>query len=282
MPSGMIIPAATMIQVTIRFYAELNDFLPQRLRQVSFEHALGEHASVKHVVEALGVPHTEVDLILVNGQSTDFAYRVHDGDRISVYPVFESLDVSTVERVRPRPLRETRFVLDAHLGKLAGYLRMLGFDALYRNDYHDEQLAKLSRDERRILLTRDRGLLKRSAVSHGYLIRESDPRAQLAEVVRRFGLAGTFAAFTRCMRCNGLLKPVAKEAIQDRLLPRTRQYYDEFSTCRECGRLYWRGSHYEDMVRRLARLTTGSSVTSITPPRPHPVVHSLGDVPPRP
>src|SRR5262249_7296465 len=132
-----------------------------------------------------------VDLILVDGESVDFAYRVGDGDRISVYPVFESLDIGSLVRVRPQPLRETRFVLDVHLGKLAGYLRMLGFDTLYRNDYQDEELADISQRERRILLTRDRGLLKRRTVSHGYLLRETDPREQLAEVVRRFDLAGT-------------------------------------------------------------------------------------------
>ena len=243
-----------MVRVVMRFYAELNDFLPARLRQVSFEHAASEGASVKHVIEAVGVPHTEVDLILVNEESVDFAYRVLDGDRISVYPVFEALDIGSLERVRPRPLREMRFVLDVHLGRLAGYLRMLGFDAVYRNDFGDEELADLSRRERRILLTRDRGLLKRSAVSHGYLVRDDQPRAQLAEVVRRFDLVGSIAELTRCMRCNGLLEPIEKAAILDRLLPKTRRYYDQFAVCRGCGRIYWKGSHYEDMRRRLGWL----------------------------
>src|SRR5215207_6869794 len=174
-----------MIRVAVRFYAELNDFLPARRRQVWIEHALDESHSVKHVVETLGVPHPEIDLILVNGESVDFTYRVQDGDRISVYPVFESFDISPLVRVRPRPLRETRFVLDVHLGTLAGYLRMLGFDTLYRNDADDPELAETSQRESRILLTRDRGLLMRSTVSHGYLLRETDPQKQLAEVVRR-------------------------------------------------------------------------------------------------
>jgi uncharacterized protein with PIN domain len=237
--------------VSIRFYAELNHFLPLRRRQVAIEHVLPERDSVKHVIETLGVPHPEVDLILVNGESVDFAYRVEDGDRISVYPVFESLDIGSLVRVRPGPLRETRFVLDVHLGKLAAQLRMLGFDTRYRNDYGDAELADISRCERRILLTRDRGLLKRSAVSHGYLLREADPRAQLAEVVRRFDLTGAIVPFSRCIRCNGVLVPVAKEAIRERLLPKTRRYYDEFAACHDCGRIYWKGSHYDDMQRRL-------------------------------
>lgn len=243
-----------MIQVAVRFYAELNDFLPARRRQVWIEHALDESHTVKHVIEALGVPHPEVDLILVNGESVDFAYRVQDGDRISVYPVFESFDISPLVRLRPRPLRETRFVLDVHLGTLAGYLRMLGFDTLYHNDADDADLAAISQRETRILLTRDRGLLMRSAVTHGYLLRETDPRRQLAEVIRRFDLERSFRPFTRCLRCNGLLDPVAKEAILDRLLPKTRRYYDTFAACRDCGRIYWPGSHYQDMQRRLEHL----------------------------
>jgi uncharacterized protein with PIN domain len=258
---------ASPIRISIRFYAELNPFLPARWRQVSFEHVLNEHASVKHVVETLGVPHTEVDLILVNGESVDFAYRVQDGDRISVYPVFESFDIGAVARVRPQPLRETRFILDVHLGRLAGALRMLGFDTLYRNDLDDGELATISQRERRILLTRDRGLLKRSAVTHGYLIRESDPRAQLAEVVRRFDLRGRIAGFTRCLRCNGTLRPVAKETILARLLPKTRQYYDEFAICDDCDRVYWKGSHYQDMRRGLDRLLSSDSVPA-TPDEP--------------
>jgi uncharacterized protein with PIN domain len=247
-----------MIRIAVRFYAELGEFLPPARGRLTFEHVVNQRASVKHVIEALGVPHTEVDLILVNGESVDFSYLVADGDRISVYPVFESIDISPLVRVRPSPLREPRFVLDAHLGKLAAYLRMLGFDTLYRNDYADDALARLSSDERRILLTRDRGLLKRSAVSHGYLLRATDPRAQLAEVVRRFDLAGSIAAFRRCLRCNGRLEPIAKAAILDRVPPKTRRDYDEFARCAGCGRIYWKGSHYDDMRRRMEGLLGGA------------------------
>lgn len=251
-----------MLRVFIRFYAELNDFLPPRRRQVILEHVLHEHASVKHVCESLGVPHTEVNLILINGTSVDFSCRVSESDRISVYPAFKSIDIDALMRVRPRPSREPRFVLDAHLGKLAGYLRMLGFDALYRNDYGDEELATVSRDEGRILLSRDRRLLTRSAVTYGHLLRESDPRAQLTEVVKRYDLSPRFAPFTRCMRCNGALEAVAKEAVWERLLPRTRLYYDEFAACRDCGRIFWKGSHYDDMRRWLG--TVASMPHSIT------------------
>jgi uncharacterized protein len=235
--------------VSIRFYAELGDFLPAGRRQVAFAHAVKEHVSVKDLVESLGVPHTEVDLILVNGESVEFSYRVQDGDRISVYPMFESLDITPLLRVRPQPLREPRFVLDTHLGKLAGYLRLLGFDTLYRNDYPDPLLVQISHREGRILLTRDRGVLKHRLVTHGYYVWETDPTCQVVEVLRRFDLAGAVAPFRRCMRCNGLLEPVAKERITDQLQPKTRLYYDEFRQCAGCGRVYWKGSHHERMQR---------------------------------
>ena len=238
-----------MSQAYFRFYAELNDFLPASRRQVAFVHAFEMNAAVKDLVEALGAPHTEVDLILVNGESVDFSYRLQDGDRVSVYPVFESLDVSELVRVRPRPLREVKFVLDTHLGKLAVYLRMLGLDTLYRNDCQDDEVAHISASQGRVLLTKDRGLLKRSAVTHGYCVRAIRPREQVVEVLRRFDLLGSIAPFCRCLRCNGLLYPVPKEEIADRLLPKTRQYYQEFYLCDACGQIYWAGSHLQRMQR---------------------------------
>lgn len=234
-------------QAMFRFYAELNDFLPSRKRQRDFTHSFELNASVKDMIEAQGVPHTEIDLILVNGQSVDFSYLVQDGDRISVYPVFELLDVSPVVRLRPSPLRVTRFVLDVHLGRLATYLRMMGFDTLYRNDYEDDELARISSSEHRILLTRDRGLLMRNIVTHGYWLRATRPRQQLVEVLEHFDLFNAVQPFQRCLRCNGLLQPVDKAAISDRLPPKTRQYYDEFHQCRACNRIYWKGSHYQHM-----------------------------------
>ncbi len=245
---------ALLGQVTLRFYAELNDFLPPYRRQVAFVQPLSGRTSVKDLVEGLGVPHTEVDLILVNGEPVDFAYIVQDGDRISVYPVFESIDISPLTRLRPRPLRVPRFVLDVHLGKLAVYLRMLGFDTLYGNDYDDATLARLAADQRRILLTRDRGLLRRSVVTHGYYVRATVPRQQLVEVIRRFDLLGSIAPFRRCMRCNGLLAPVAKQDVIDQLPPRTRRSYDEFYRCRECTRVYWKGSHFLRMQQFIDQL----------------------------
>ncbi|HIE13001.1 MAG TPA: twitching motility protein PilT [Desulfotomaculum sp.] len=238
-----------MSRCSVRFYAELNDFLPPGKRQAAFIHTFLGEPAVKDLIESLGVPHTEVDLILINGESVEFSRRVRDGDRISVYPVFESIDVSPIVRVRPAPLREVRFVLDTHLGRLATYLRMVGFDTLYANDLSDEALSEISARERRILLTRDRGLLKRSEVAHGYLVRSTDPPAQLTEVLRRFDLYRLVSPFCRCLRCNLPLEAVSKEEVEDRLPPKVREYFVEFRLCRGCGRVYWKGSHYEHMER---------------------------------
>jgi len=244
-----------MARAWFRFYAELNDFLPPARRAAAFEHEFAAPATVKDRIEALGVPHTEVDLILANSEAVDFDYRVGDGDRISVYPVFEAFDIAPVSRLRARPLREPRFVLDTHLGRLAAYLRMLGFDAAWRNHCDDAELARIAHDEHRILLTRDTGLLKRKAVTHGYFVRETNARRQMEEVVSRFHLAGRAAPFTRCLRCNEPLETAAREDVLERLPPRTAQLHDEFRRCPACRRVYWKGTHYERMRRLVDSLS---------------------------
>lgn len=236
-----------MSTVTVRFYGSLNDFLPARRKQTAFSGSFQHRASVKDTIESLGVPHPEVGLLLANGQSVGFSYRLEDGDFISVYPAFEALDVTEVSRVLPTPLPEYRFVLDCHLGKLAAFLRMLGFDTLYRNDYADPQLAQLSSQENRVLLTRDRGLLMRSAVVYGYYVRNTQPHQQLREVIERFGLAGHLAPFQRCLVCNGLLHPVDKAAVFAQLPPLVQQSQDVFFQCSHCGRVYWEGTHFQRM-----------------------------------
>lgn len=245
-----------MKQAEVRFYSELNEFIAlwRRGRTTSYEFDVS--GSVKDLIEALGVPHTEVDLVLANGESVDFSYRVKEGDRISVYPRFEAVDISPLVRLRPQPLRALRFVADGHLGRLAAYLRMAGFDTVYRNDYQDEELASISASERRILLTRDRGLLKRSIVTRGYCVRSTNSREQFAEVLQRFDLAGAVAPFQRCVHCNELLRLTRKELISARLQPETKQHFDEFSICPKCRRIYWKGSHYRRMQRLIDSVIT--------------------------
>jgi len=237
-----------------RFYAELNDHLPLEQQFRTVERQFFVPASVKDMVESLGVPHTEIDLVLVNGESSDFSRLVQDGDRVAVYPMFESLDIGAVLRVRPRPLREPRFVLDVHLGKLAAYLRLLGFDALYSNQAGDPELVEISSKQSRILLTRDRGLLKHSAVTRGYWLRETDSRRQAAETVRRFDLGRALRPFTRCMVCNHELRAVPAAEVQDRVPPGIRASRREFRECAGCRRVYWNGSHTSRMQRWIEQL----------------------------
>jgi uncharacterized protein len=246
-----------MSVVQIRFYAELNDFLSPTQRGKSFPHRIEGRVSIKDMIESLGVPHTEIDLILVHGVSVDFSYLVGAGDHVSVYPVFEAFDISPVLRLRPRPLRQSRFVLDVHLGKLARYLRLMGFDSLYRNDYSDDELASLSQRESRILLTRDRGLLKRNIVTHGHCVRETRPTKQLQEILRRFDLFNSIRPFERCLQCNVLLEAIDKDSIQDRLPPSTREHFAEFRTCVACHRIYWRGSHHQRMQEFIQDVVEG-------------------------
>lgn len=238
-------------RVEVRCYEELNDFLPLERRKRAFQAVFSHGDTVKALIEALGIPHTEVDLVLVNGTSVGFDHRLREGDFVSVYPVFESLDISELTRVRPGGLRRTRFVLDVHLGRLAKLLRMLGFDALYSNSLDDSRLSRISALQRRILLTRDRELLKRSAVSHGYCVRSTQALEQLREVIGRFDLAGRFKPFSRCLRCNAPLRRLARRRAA-RTVPRyVAASYRRFRVCPDCGRVYWRGTHWQRMLRIL-------------------------------
>lgn len=230
-----------------RFYAELNDFLRPEQKQISFAFEVNSRRSVKDAIESLGVPHTEVDILLANGESVDFSYRVRAGDRVSVYPMFESMDIRPLLRVRPCPLRVTKFAVDTHLGRLAGYLRMVGFDSYYARETKNDVLARISRFESRILLTRDRELLKRSLVTRGYCVRNNLPLQQLAEVIQRFDLRRSIHPFRRCIPCNGLLEPVSKEAILEQLPPSVQKKHSEFRQCRSCRKVYWAGSHFQRM-----------------------------------
>ena len=234
--------------VNVRAYAELNGFLGPESRGLTVRRPFRTHQTVKDVLEAMGIPHTEVDLILVNGDAEDFTHRPTVGDRVAVYPVFEALDIGSTARLRPVPLRDPRFVIDVNLGRLARLLRLFGFDVWWSSDADDRTLADISLAEQRILLTRDRGLLKRRAITHGLFVHSDHPEEQTLEVIRRLDLRQRLAPFTRCVRCNGRLAAVTKDEVIDHLEPLTRRYYDEFRRCAECGRIYWPGSHHARLV----------------------------------
>jgi uncharacterized protein with PIN domain len=243
------------LTASFRFYAELNDFIAPGRRGRERDFACAVDASVKHVIEALGVPHTEVELILVNGVAVGFAERLRQGDRVSVYPKFEAFDISPLLRLRPHPLRVTRFVADAHLGGLARLLRMAGFDTLYHNAFDDAELVRIAERDGRIVLSRDRDLLKRRDVSHGCYVHALQPAAQLREIFARLDLAGSMRPLSLCLECNAPLRPVdpADAApLLDAVPPRVRRRHQRFSTCDVCRRVFWEGSHWQRMRQRLA------------------------------
>jgi hypothetical protein len=242
-----------------RFYEELNDFLPPENRKKSFVYLFFGSPSIKDVIEALGIPHVEVDLILANGQSVSFDYRLKSGDTVSVYPVFETLDIGSQVKLRDEPLRDSKFILDVHLGKAAKSLRMLGFDTIYQNDLDDPQIIETAQREHRIILTRDRELLKNGKVTHGYWIRSKNSERQVEEVINRFDLSSQIKPFHRCMNCNGLIQKVGKEEVESRLEPKTKQFYQEFFQCGDCQKVYWKGSHYERMEQKIKKLLGDNS-----------------------
>ncbi len=239
--------------INIRFYEELNDFLARSKRKKLLEHSFLGTPDVKDIIESLGIPHTEVDLILVDGEPVNFDYKPVENDYISVYPVFESIDISGINRLRPKPLRDPRFIADVHLGKLARYLRMLGFDTLYENDLQDEVIIKISSKEQRIILTRDLVMLKNGLVTHGYFVRSVRPADQLTEVIRRFDLKSRIRPFERCINCNGIIERIDKEKVKDLLRPRTVAFFNEFYQCSGCKKVYWQGSHFERMNRIIGK-----------------------------
>jgi len=248
-----------MAVATLRFYEELNDFLPHALRRRDMALRFEPPAPVRHLVETVGVPHTEIEIVLRNGESVGLEARVEDGDRLAVYPAFESFDVVPLLQLRATPLREPRFLADAHLGRLARDLRLLGFDAAFANDVGDDELARRAAAERRILLTRDRQLLMRREVTHGCYLRAARPEEQLTYLVRRLQLCGLIRPFARCTACNTPVEPVARSAVVAQLPPGVRRLHERFWRCAGCGRVYWQGSHWRAMAGRIARLCGGAA-----------------------
>ncbi|NJD36592.1 MAG: twitching motility protein PilT [Betaproteobacteria bacterium] len=241
-----------MATATFRFYEELNDFLPAARRRREFSVACARDATAKHMIEALGVPHTEVELILVNGESVGFERLLRDEDRVAVYPKFEALDVTPLLRVRERPLRSLRFIADAHLGGLARLLRMAGFDTLYDNGWRDGDIAEIAARENRIVLTRDRELLKLRRITHGCYVHALRPPLQLREIMARLDLARSARPFSLCLLCNAPLQPIDKAAVADQLPPSVRDSQQQFTTCSICHRVYWQGSHWRRMQQCVA------------------------------
>jgi uncharacterized protein with PIN domain len=248
-----------MDTATMRFMGDLNDLLAPAQRMQEFKQPTFDGSqTVKHLIEANGVPHTEVGWVIVNGRSVDFSHRVQPGESVIIYPMGSKPEIRPLLELRPPLPEPIRFLLDNHLGRLARMLRLLGLNTLYyNNELDDEQLAQKAHDDNRVLLTRDRGLLKRSLVIHGCCLRTTDSIEQLHAVLERFDLTAQLQPWTRCLRCNGLLEATPKQAIIEQIEPRTRRYYDDFYVCADCGQIYWRGSHFPNLDRLVQSVWPG-------------------------
>lgn len=243
-----------MPHATFRFYEELNDFLPKHKRKTDFHTDFEGKRTIKDMIEALGMPYTEVDLILVNGESVDFTYILHDGDRISVYPIFESLNIENVTRLRNIPLRRTRFIADSNLGDIVKYMRALGFDVFSHPSLSTQKIIEISKKENRIILTRSRKLLKFKEVTHGIFIRPGRTEEQLRKIVDLLDIRKSTRPFSRCLRCNNLLKTVEKEAITARIPSKVKAFYDDCSYCTSCDKICWEGIHVREMKKVIERI----------------------------
>ncbi|GAB4220620.1 MAG TPA: Mut7-C RNAse domain-containing protein [Spirochaetota bacterium] len=251
--------------VTIRFYEELNDFLPKDKKKVAFTVSWEGKRSIKDLIESLGVPHVEVDLIQVNGISVGFDYIVQNDDYISVYPVFERFEISNITRLRPQSLRAPAFVCDVHLRKLVKYLRLFGFDVLYNETWDDKDLAHIAAEQKRILLTRDRQLLMRKIVDRGLIVRNTSPQKQIVEILDRLDLWDKINPFSRCIMCNGNVTELSNnteefEKEKNRIPPGVLSWCNTYYKCTQCGRIYWEGSHYEKLTKKIETIINQKSV----------------------
>ena len=244
----------SMNKVDFRVYGELNSIIWKNHGEKDISIQLESTHSVKDLVESLGIPHGEVGLLLVDGEVEDFGRKLHGGERVSVYPVFRSIEVAQVSKTLLEYPKPPRFILDVHLGKLARYLRMLGFDTIYEVEGEDSWLADKSEAEGRVLLSFDRELLMRKKVPFPYLVRSRYPLEQLREVVERFGLFDQIEPLTRCMVCNGVLEPVDKEEIIGILPKGVAEINDIFKKCDLCGKVYWSGTHTQGMDKIIENL----------------------------
>ena len=251
----------------LRFHRAFDFFLSGDRRGEKAIHLPNRGASVKDIIESLGVPHTEVGQLLIRtgqerpgGEGDCFAevgfdHVPRDQEQIFVHPPVTPVDITRPTRLRPHPFHSLKFVADVNVGALARLLLALGFDTRYSNTFSDGQVADIADREQRVVLTRDTGLLKRKKVTYARRVRENRPEAQLREVLTFFGQdRGPFSFFSRCLACNVLLVPVEKQAIVHRLKPLTRKYYQQFKRCPRCDGIFWRGSHFDQLVRKIAFL----------------------------
>ena len=233
-----------MPEAAFRFYEELNDFLPKHRKKTIFQVEFKGKRSIRDVIEALGVPHTEVDLVLINGKSVGFEEILGNGDRVSVYPVFESLNIKNVTHLRRLPLRRTKFIADVNLGDIVKYMRLLGLDVYCDPSLSERDIIEISNKENRIILTKSKKLLKFKDVTHGVFVHPGTTQEQIRRIIEFLDIGDNVKPFSRCLCCNSLLVPVRKEEILERIPPKTKSFCSEYALCQSCDKIYWKRAHF--------------------------------------
>ena len=237
------------------FHGCLKDFLAEEDRRHALKYSFESSPAIKDAIEAIGVPHPEIGLIVAEGEALPLSYLLKGEEDVHIYPHHEAPEELKHLAAPLLPVREgapPTFIVDVHLGRLARYLRVAGIDTLYENeDMGDEKIAHIASIENRIVLTRDVGLLKRSAVEYGHWMRNKNSRAQLREVVSHYSLKRHFIPFSRCVHCNGLISPIEKSAVEEKLPPGIRRDFKNFFSCTSCSHVYWKGSHYKRILELL-------------------------------
>jgi uncharacterized protein with PIN domain len=220
----------------------------EKQEALSFMHNFDRKASIKDVIESLGVPHPVIGKLTVNGRNVGFDYILRDKDIVEAFPLTPPVNPLVPNILRPKAMDRVAFAVDVNVGKLALHLRTLGFDTEYGSDTDGGKIAETAHSQKRIILTRDTSLLKRKIIMHGYLLRSQEPAMQLIEVMRLYDLSSQARPLSRCIPCNGLLVPISKENILERLEPLTKKYYESFNICEQCHKIYWPGSHQKKIL----------------------------------
>lgn len=236
------------------FHDSLQDFLLPVKRDTVISYTFDDTPAIKHAIETIGIPHPEVDIILVNAKPVDFFYLLEHNDIIEVFSSFDKEKFPREWSLTPPHVIPEKFILDVHLGKLARKLRLFGFDTLYENNYSDGAIVEISEKEERIILTRDKNLLKHKLVKWGYWLRSQYAEEQLTEVIHRIKPRAQFKFFERCVECNCKIEKIGKAEIINRLQPKTILYYNDFLQCPCCKRIYWKGSHYKQMQELIKKM----------------------------
>jgi len=204
-------------------------------------------ASIKDTLEALGIPHTEIERMVVNGRKVNFTHRMKEVDNVLIYPH------GTPKNQGPFFLKPAKFACDVHLGKLARHLRLMRLDTIYKINITDQELFNISQKEKRVLLTRDIGILKNNRATRAFFVYNTSPEKQWKEIIKRFKWSTSVKPFSRCLECNGKIKRTAKSKVLKFLPLKVQKFYKMFYQCADCRKIYWQGSHYQKLLKMIKK-----------------------------